>query len=141
MRAVIPSVDIMKISDEECELLTDASDPDEAAIRLLAAGVRCVFVTCGGDGSLLKTAAVSAREPAMKCELVDTTGAGDSFWGGILYQFASNDWKPEDLDAEKAQTMLRFANTVAGLCVQKRGAIPAMPSKEAVEAIISSSRE
>ena len=141
MRAAIPYVDIMKISDEECDLLTDASDPDEAAVRLLAAGVKCAVVTCGGDGALLKTASVSAQEPAMKCELVDTTGAGDSFWGGILYQFASNSWKPEDLDMEKAQTMLRFANAVAGLCVQKRGAIPAMPSKEAVEAVISSFHE
>ena len=73
----------------------------------------------------------------MKCELVDTPGPGASFWGGILYQFASNDWKPEELDMKKAQTMLRFANTVAGLCVQKRGAIPAMPSKEAVEAVLN----
>ncbi|MBR2189742.1 MAG: carbohydrate kinase [Eubacterium sp.] len=138
MRAVVPYVDLMKISDEECALLTGEHDPEKAAERLLEAGVRCAFVTCGGDGSLLRTKAVCVQEPAMKCKLVDTTGAGDSFWGGVLYQFAVNNWMPEDLDTEKAQTILRFANTVAGLCVQKRGAIPAMPS---LDEVISSSRE
>ena len=136
MRALIPFVDIMKISDEECELLTGVTDPEQAAQKLLDAGVKCVFVTCGGDGALLKTKTVSASEPSMKCTVVDTTGAGDSFWGGVLYQFASNDLRPEDLDEENARRILRFANTVAGLCVQKRGAIPAMPSKTEVEEVL-----
>lgn len=133
MRSVVPLVDIMKISDEECELLTDEADPAKAAEKLLDQGVRCVFVTLGADGALLKTKEIEVTEPGMKGKAVDTTGAGDSFWGGTLYQFVDGNLVPESIDEETAHRMLRFANTVAGLCVQKRGAIPAMPTLAEVE--------
>ena len=52
MRSMIPYADIMKISDEETALLTDYSDPKEAAQALLDQGVACVVVTLGKDGAL-----------------------------------------------------------------------------------------
>lgn len=133
MRSVVPYVDIMKISDEECTLLTDEKDPETAAAKLLQQGVRCAFVTLGKDGALLKTKDLTAVEPGLSGKAVDTTGAGDSFWGGILYEFVSKNLSPDSIDEDTAHEMLRFANTVAGLCVQKRGAIPAMPTLEEVE--------
>ncbi len=132
MRSMIPYADIMKISDEETALLTDHEDPREAADALLAQGVGCVVVTLGGDGALLKTGKIEVQEKGRECAVVDTTGAGDSFWGGLLYQFAQNDEKPETLTEENAKVYVRFANAVAGLCVERRGAIPAMPSLEEV---------
>ncbi len=47
MRSIIPSVDIMKISDEETTLLTGTENPEEAAGRLIAQGVSCAVVTLG----------------------------------------------------------------------------------------------
>lgn len=132
MRSVVHYVDIMKISDEECDLLTDETDPEHAADKLLARGVRCAFVTLGGEGALMKTKSFCVKEPAMSGKPVDTTGAGDSFWGGILWQFVDRGISPEEIDEAAAHEMLHFANTVAGLCVQKRGAIPAMPTLEEV---------
>jgi fructokinase len=132
MRSVVPYVDIMKISDEECALLTDETEPSRAAEKLLGQGVRCAFVTLGKDGALLRTKDFETAEPGMSGKAVDTTGAGDSFWGGILYEFVTENLSPDSIGREMAQKMLRFANTVAGLCVQKRGAIPAMPTLEEV---------
>ena len=133
MRSVIPLVNIMKISDEETALLTDHADPEEAARCLLDQGVDCVVVTLGGDGALLCTKDFSVRKPAGAAEVVDTTGAGDSFWGGLLYCLSRDGVKPENLTKEQAESYLVYANTVAGLCVGKRGAIPAMPSGEEVD--------
>lgn len=133
MRSMIPYADIMKISDEETELLTDHSDPKEAAQALIDQGVGCVVVTLGKDGALLKTKNIEVQEKGRECKVVDTTGAGDSFWGGLLYQFAKNGEKPETLTAEHASAYVRFANAVAGLCVERRGAIPAMPTLEEVQ--------
>ena len=133
MRSVIPLVDIMKISDEETSLLTDHEEPEEAAKCLLDQGVSCVVVTLGSEGALLCTKEFSVRMPARAAEVVDTTGAGDSFWGGLLYCMSRDRLHPGKLTQEKAEEYLAFANTVAGLCVGKRGAIPAMPSKEEVE--------
>ena len=129
---MIPYADIMKISDEETALLTDYSDPKEAAQALLDQGVACVVVTLGKDGALLKTAQVEIVEKGKERKVVDTTGAGDSFWGGILSRFAKDGISPAEITEEKAREYVRFANAVAGLCVEKRGAIPAMPTLEQV---------
>lgn len=137
MRSVIPLVDIMKISDEETSLLTDHADPEEAAKALIAQGVDCVVVTLGSEGALLCTKDLSVRVPSRAAEVVDTTGAGDSFWGGLLYCLSRDHVRPEELTAEQAESYLMYANTVAGLCVGKRGAIPAMPSGEEVEKRLS----
>ncbi len=132
MRSVIPYVDIMKISDEETLLLTDREKPEDAAEALLEQGVSCVVVTLGGDGALMKTRNFCVREKGKKRTVVDTTGAGDSFWGGILSRFAASGAKPGELTEEQGKEFLRFANAVAGLCVERRGGIPAMPSLEEV---------
>jgi fructokinase len=38
---------------------------------------------------------------------------------------------------DDAATFARFGNGVASLCVRKRGAIPAMPERETVEALLA----
>lgn len=134
MREVVKYADIMKISDEETALLTGHEDPREAAEAILAQGVSCVVVTLGEDGALLKTNQIEIQEKGKPCHVVDTTGAGDSFWGGLLSRLAKYDVKPAELTEEQAREYVRFANAVAGLCVEKRGAIPAMPTLEQVEA-------
>ena len=132
MRSMIPYADIMKISDEETVLLSGKSDPKEAAEVLLNQGVDCVIVTLGKDGALLKTKQVEVQVKGKDRKPVDTTGAGDSFWGGILSRLALNNVKPADLTEAQAEEYLKFANAVEGLCVEKRGAIPAMPTLEQV---------
>lgn len=132
MRSVIPYADIMKISDEETALLTEHEDPDEAADDLLSQGVACVVVTLGSRGALMKTKNFRVQEKGKDRKTVDTTGAGDAFWGGILSRFAYYNVKPQELQEEQGREFVRFANAVAGLCVEKRGGIPAMPPLAAV---------
>ncbi|MDU1910376.1 PfkB family carbohydrate kinase [Fusobacterium sp.] len=132
MRSVIKYVDIIKISDEETYLLTDCCDPSEAAAHLINQGISCVVVTLGADGALLKTKDFEVREKGRFRQAVDTTGAGDSFWGGILFKFIKCQKKIDDISKEEARNFLKFANETAGMCVEKRGAIPAMPLLEEV---------
>lgn len=134
MRSMICNADIMKISDEETRLLSGYEDPKEAAAELLRQGVGCVVVTLGKDGAILMTNKITVAEKGKVCNAVDTTGAGDSFWGGLLYQIAVHNVKPCDLTEEQASEFVKFANAVAGCCVEKRGAIPAMPTMEEVQA-------
>lgn len=132
MRSVIKYVDIMKISDEETELLTGFEKPEEAAAELIKQGVSCVFVTLGEEGALMKTKDFEIRAKGKSRNVVDTTGAGDSFWGAVLYKTAVNGKKLSEITEEEGKEILAFANTVAGLCVEKRGAIPAMPKLDDV---------
>lgn len=126
MRSVVPKVDIMKLSEEECALLTGEAKPEAAADALLAQGVKCVFITLGGDGSMLRTKDVSVFQPGMNVYAVDTTGAGDAFCGAILFQLANQGITK--INNDNGKRILRFANIVAGLCVEKHGGIPSMPT-------------
>lgn len=132
MRSVVRFVDVMKLSDEETALLTDRPEPADAAAALVAAGVPLVAVTLGGDGAYVCTKEGGCRVPGFQSHVVDTTGAGDSFWGGFLYQLVQSGKKPADVTLKEAKAFARFANAVASLCVEKRGGIPAMPDGEAV---------
>lgn len=133
MRSVIPFVDVMKLSDEETEWLTGIANAEEAAKKLLEQGVKLVAVTLGADGALIATKEGCVYVEGYKANMVDTTGAGDSFWGGFLHKLLETDKSLGDITLEEATEFTRFGNAVASLCVEKRGAIPAMPTLEEVK--------
>lgn len=129
MRNIIP--DIMKISDEETTLLTDCSSPEGAAQALLDKGVKIVVVTLGSEGAYVLTKEGGQIVKGYKSNVVDTTGAGDAFWGGFLHKVNESQKRPEDITLEDASTFVQYANAVASLCVEGSGAIPAMPDEAA----------
>lgn len=133
MRSLIPYVDIMKISDEETELLTGKEKPEEAAEILFQKGVKIVAVTLGSEGAYLYCKEGGIQIPGFASRAVDTNGAGDSFWGGFLYCISKAGKSPEMFGIEELKEYVRFGNAVASLCVEKKGAIPAMPTLEEVE--------
>lgn len=133
MRSVVSFVDVMKISDEETALLTDIIEPEGAAKKLVDMGVSVVAVTLGADGALVCTKEGSLVVPGFKADMVDTTGAGDSFWGGFLKCLLESGRRPEDVTLQEAAEFANYGNAVASLCVEKRGAIPAMPTTEEIQ--------
>lgn len=134
MRSLIPFADVMKLSDEECVLLTGESEPEKAAETLLEAGVSCVAVTLGADGALLASSKGICSTAGFPVQPVDTTGAGDAFWGAFLTKLSESGEKPGELSLEQLEAFGRFACAAASLCVERRGAIPAMPERAEIEA-------
>ena len=132
MRDVVKYADIIKISDEKTELLTGYKEPEKAALKLIEQGISLVFITLGSEGSFLKTKDFQIRVKSKKCNVVDTTGAGDAFWGAILYKLSTRKNDVLQLTEKEGAEYLEFANIAAGICVEKKGAIPAMPSLEDV---------
>ena len=134
MRSLVPYVDLMKISDEETELLTDHKDVREAAKILYDQGVKVVAVTLGSEGAYLysKDGGCMVSGFSVK-QIADTNGAGDSFWGGFLYKISTSEKQLDELTQEDLKEFARFGNAVASLCVEKKGAIPAMPELAQVE--------
>lgn len=136
MRSMLPYADVVKLSDEETLLLTDAADPAESARRLLAQGVSCAAVTLGERGALVAARDGLRAVPGFPAQPVDTTGAGDAFWGGFLHRMLALDKTPAALTADEAADCARWGNAVAALCIAGRGAIPAMPAMENVQALL-----
>ncbi len=133
MRSLIPYIDVMKISDEETLLLTDKESPEEAAEELFKQGVKVVAVTLGSEGAYIYCREGGCRVDGFKSNVVDTNGAGDSFWGGFLYKLNNSGRRPCDLGLDELAGYASFGNAVASLCVEGRGAIPAMPDLSRVE--------
>lgn len=122
----------MKLSDEETALLTDIVEPEGAAKKLVDMGVSVVAVTLGADGALVCTKEGVAVVPGYKADMVDTTGAGDSFWGGFLNCLLESGKRPSEISLTEATDFAKYGNAVASLCVEKRGAIPAMPALDKI---------
>ena len=134
MRSLIPYVDLMKISDEETELLTDEKEVEKAAETLYRQGVKIVAVTLGRKGAYIYSKDGGCVVPGFEVSQIgDTNGAGDSFWGGFLYQIIVSGKRLEELTKDELVKFARFGNAVASLCVEKKGAIPAMPTLEQVK--------
>ena len=132
MRSVIELVDVIKVSDEESTLLTEAKSYEQAADQLLAMGPKLVAITLGEQSVLMATKSRKEIIKAFQTHAVDTTGACDSFWGVVLCGLLSMNKSIENIEWEEIRECAVLGNAVAGLCVQKRGGIPAIPTKEAV---------
>ncbi|XP_051144056.1 probable fructokinase-7 [Andrographis paniculata] len=129
--------DVIKISEDEITFLTDGADAyDDNVVleKLYHPNLKLLVVTKGGDGCRYYTKAFHGRVRGVKVSAVDTTGAGDAFVGGLLNSLAAN----PDLykDEKKLREVLFFANGCGGLTVTERGAIPALPTQEAVASFL-----
>lgn len=132
MRCLIPYVDVIKISEEETELLTDVKNPQEAAKILFAQGIPVVVVTLGAKGAYVYGKDGGIFVSGFHSQVVDTTGAGDAFFAGFLYQLCQSGKQPNLLTLHELEHFTQFGNAVASLCVEKEGAIPAMPTWQEV---------
>lgn len=136
VQSVLPYVDMLKISDEESALFTGKTEYQQAADELLDQGPKLVAVTLGSQGVCLASHERHEQIAGFPTEVVDTTGAGDSFWGGFLSKFLEYQMDLQAMSWENWRTCAKFGNATASLCVRKRGGIPAVPVKREVVEIL-----
>ncbi|VAH78131.1 unnamed protein product [Triticum turgidum subsp. durum] len=94
-------------------------------------GVKEVLVKLGSQGSALF---VEGEEPIRQAiipaaEVVDTTGAGDTFTSAFAVALVEGKPKKE---------CMKFAAAAASLCVRVKGAIPSMPDRKTVMSLLES---
>ena len=136
MREPLHLIDIMKLSDEETEMLTDITDPKKAAVELNSRGIKLIAVTLGKAGALICKDGQCETVPGFEVTAVDTTGAGDAFWGGFLYKMLESEKPIEQMSLDEIVSFARFGNATAAVCVCRRGGIPAMPTLEEVKELL-----
>jgi fructokinase len=81
---MVARADIVKLSDEDLHWLEGAGDLVALARGILAKGPKVVFITEGASGARAVTASQDRFVKAVKVEVVDTVGAGDTFNAGVL---------------------------------------------------------
>ena len=129
VRALGARCTLVKLSDEDAELLDPAVDPDEVA-RTLLDGQRTdlVILTRGASGATAFTSGATADARPRPVEVVDTVGAGDAFMAAVLAQLdelGAFD-RPDRLPRDRAalERLLRGAVEVAAITCERRGADP-----------------
>ncbi len=132
MRSLLKYVDIIKVSEDELEIITGEADLHRGADVLLNLGVSVVLVTLGENGAFYKTTKQSGRCGGTRDSVADTNGAGDTYLGAFLSKFTTleNFVNNTDNSLDEANS---FACVAAGISVTKSGAIPSMPTKSDVE--------
>lgn len=113
LTTLLKTVDVLKPCKAAAREMTGESNWDRIADKLLALGPGTVAVTQGAEGCLIANRKERVQVPAFKVDVVDTTGAGDAFMGGLSYGILRR-W-----DFVQVGT---FANACAALCCTKIGA-------------------
>lgn len=83
---ILRMTDILKLNEQEMEIVTNSKDPRTVARLLADMGVKEVLITFGSYGSLIYAEGQFYEIPAYEPrEVVDATGCGDTYSTGYLY--------------------------------------------------------
>ncbi len=113
----IPFADYILVNETEAEIMGGMK-------VLLSKGAKAVITTLGEEGYEIADARGKKKYPCPLVKVVDTTGAGDTFCGGLCVALS------EGKDLEEG---CRFAGVAASLACTKKGALQAVPSREETE--------
>jgi fructokinase len=121
-----PRCDLLKISDEDLQLLLPGTTPDTFAAAALADGVKLVVVTRGGEGAIGWTGRERAAVPPVHVQVIDTVGAGDTFQAALLTWLAEHGRLSAaglaGMAAAQLHDLLGFAARAAAITCSRRGA-------------------
>jgi len=119
---LVPLTDVVKLSDEDAQWLYPQKSLDETAAHILGLGTGLTVITKGAEGSQFSTLAANIRIPAVKSNVADTIGAGDSFMSALILGFLTRG--TEGLAPAVLEQLGHTAAAAAAITVQRPGANP-----------------
>jgi sugar/nucleoside kinase (ribokinase family) len=115
VKSWIHMIDVLLLNEEEAIYLTGETDSLKA-LEILLQDCETVVIKCGSQGAIGKSrGSIVVSTPAQLAEVVDTTGAGDSFAAGFIATYATS---------KNMQHGLESGAAVAAKCVAIVGARP-----------------
>jgi sugar/nucleoside kinase (ribokinase family) len=116
LKEVIKEIDILTINDEEARQLSGEYSLVKAAAIIHQMGPRYLVIKKGEHGALLFHGKHIFFAPALPLqEVIDPTGAGDTFAGGFMGYLAST----KDTTFENMKRALIHGSAMASFCVEK----------------------
>lgn len=115
---VLKKVDVLTINDEEARQLSGEHSLVNAARVIRKMGPKFLIIKKGEHGALLFQDKLMFYAPALPlAEVVDPTGAGDTFAGGFVGYLA----KTGDLSFANLKRAVIHGSAMASFCVEKFG--------------------
>jgi sugar/nucleoside kinase (ribokinase family) len=116
LKLVISKVDVLTINDEEARQLSGEYSLVNAAKKIFEMGPKYLVIKKGEHGAMLMSKDDIFYAPALPlAEVVDPTGAGDSFAGGFIGYLA----KSGDTSFENMKRAVIYGSTMASFCVEE----------------------
>lgn len=119
---------IVKLSADDLDWLCPGLAPEDAARQILDQGPRVVLLTGGAQGVRAFWSGQTVQSPAIRVQVADTIGAGDTFNAGVLASLARQGVLTLDglseLTPEQLGTALRLGAQAASVTVSRHGANP-----------------
>ena len=130
----MPLVNLTKPSaDDARRIFGPDRDPEQYIEMFHDLGPETVIFTMGGEGNLVsQSGKITAHVPSRPVEVVDATGAGDSFWAGFLTAL---------LDGNDVERSVFFAREIVERKLTAKGPLPAEIDREEVYARVDEARE
>lgn len=118
---LLSNVDLLVVNETEFECVSGVhyTNLDSLKAGYEKLGIKQLVLTLGKKGATYYDGIMVTHVPAMSVKAIDTTAAGDSFIGGLLYEYSRGTSMLEALE---------FATEVAAFTVTKLGAQSALPS-------------
>jgi len=111
----------------------DIESAQQAAENIVQRGAGAAIVTLGENGCLFHDGRTARHIPAINAgPVVETTGAGDAFNGGLAAALARGLAPPD---------AIRFATATAAISVTRPGTAPSMPGLAEIEALLSGDKD
>lgn len=116
---VLKKIDVLTINDEEARQLSGEHSLVNAAKVIAKMGPKFLIIKKGENGALLFHKRLVFYAPALPlAEVVDPTGAGDTFAGGFIGYLAQTG----DLSFDNLKRAVIHGSAMASFCVEKFGA-------------------
>ena len=118
VKEVISKVDIISINDEESEMITGQKDLSEAASVLHSMGPKYIIIKKGRNGAELFNYEKRYVTGVFEVEkVIDPTGAGDCFIGGISGFLSQSD----EVSFESIKSAIDYGTSLASFNVEEMG--------------------
>lgn len=125
---LIPYVDILFVNEIEAKRLSLVGDSIDDIDMDLVKKVKTLVIKLGADGALALRDGIRYYKPGFKVEVVDTTGAGDSFNAGFIYATLKN------YSTEKCLTI---GNVCGALSCTGIGGTAKLPTEEELKIFLN----
>jgi sugar/nucleoside kinase (ribokinase family) len=127
MREVLPNVDLFFPNEQEATSIAGTTDLDIALARLRGLA-RNTIVKRGSSGVLIASEGRTFAAPAFTICPVDTTGAGDSFNAGFVFQY---------LQGASLEQCVTWGNACGALSTQALGGTTGFPNPAELERFLA----
>ena len=135
IKQLIPYADLIKVSDEDLELLYPGQDPQQIARSWLGQRCQLVFLTRGGQGASVFSEHGHQRVAASAVKVADTVGAGDTFQAAVIAWLTEHGLDSieglQQLSKNQIGALLDFASRAAALTCGKTG--PDLPYRHQLD--------